>query len=278
MKLTPFAKLFITVVILAVLGYVFWHAKGAAVREWATGKQGSTASTAPGVTSSDFDALKNAPPDPNRNAGSTGVSNIALGQGGRLSRPLVVAINTWAGHSPGIVFNDGLEPGPASQYKQRYGLDVKFVLLEDPAAKLAAFRKGDVDIMATNTARYEQYLSSVDLNALSRERTRWEVNVKAGKEGDAEVEVARKNLAIVLKRIDKLQEIKRYMAVARGQLDLIDNSFQLIADQIVTMQSPQQLSGQLDELLDGVESIRQTAVDTERILNSIGSIGNGINL
>lgn len=132
--------------------------------------------------------------------------------------------------------------------------------------------------MATNTARYEQYLSSVDLNALSRERTRWEVNVKAGKEGDAEVEVARKNLAIVLKRIDKLQEIKRYMAVARGQLDLIDNSFQLIADQIVTMQSPQQLSGQLDELLDGVESIRQTAVDTERILNSIGSIGNGINL
>ena len=132
--------------------------------------------------------------------------------------------------------------------------------------------------MATNTARYEQYLSSVDLNALSRERTRWEVNVKAGKEGDPEVEVARKNLAIVLKRIDKLQEIKRYMAVARGQLDLIDNSFQLIADQIVTMQSPQQLSGQLDELLDGVESIRQTAVDTERILNSIGSIGNGINL
>ena len=132
--------------------------------------------------------------------------------------------------------------------------------------------------MATNTARYEQYLSSVDLNALSRERTRWEVNVKAGKDGDPEVEVARKNLAIVLKRIDRLQEIKRYMGVARGQLDLIDNSFQLIADQIVTMQSPQQLSGQLDELLDGVESIKQTAVDTERILNSIGSIGNGINL
>ena len=58
------------------------------------------------------------------------------------------------------------------------------------------------------------------------------------------------------KRLDKMQEIKRYLTVARGQLDLIDNSFQLIADQIVTMQSPQQLSGQLDELLSGVESIR----------------------
>ena len=126
--------------------------------------------------------------------------------------------------------------------------------------------------MAVTCARYEQYLDSVDVNALSRERTRWEVNVKAGADGDPEVQVARKNLAIVLKRLDKLQEIKRYMTVARGQLDLIDNSFQFIADQIVTMQSPQQLSGQLDELLDGVDSIRQTAIDTERIL---GAMGNG---
>jgi hypothetical protein len=129
--------------------------------------------------------------------------------------------------------------------------------------------------MALTCTRYEQYLDSVDVDVLARERTRWEINVKAGKEGDPEVEVARRNLAIVLKRIDKLQEITRYMTVARGQLDLIDNSFQFIADQIVTMQSPQQLSGQLDELLDGVDSIRQTAIDTERIL---GTIGNGATL
>jgi hypothetical protein len=30
------------------------------------------------------------------------------------------------------------------------------------------------------------------------------------------------------------------------------------------------LSGQLDELLDGVESIKQTAADTERFLNPMG--------
>ncbi len=58
-----------------------------------------------------------------------------------------MAINTWAGHAPGIVFNGGMDPSPASSYRQSYGLDVKFVLLEDPAAKLAAFRKGDIDIM-----------------------------------------------------------------------------------------------------------------------------------
>jgi hypothetical protein len=42
----------------------------------------------------------------------------------------------------------GLEAGSAaSLYKKQFGLDVKFVLLEDPAAKLAAFRNGEVDIM-----------------------------------------------------------------------------------------------------------------------------------
>jgi NitT/TauT family transport system substrate-binding protein len=169
MRLTPFAKLFITVVILAVLAYVFYAYRGSAVREWAVGRH-ETAAGGSTVTSNDFDALKNAPPDPARNAGATGVSTVALGQTGRLSRPLVVAINTWAGHAPGIVANDGLEPGAASTYKRKYGLDVKFVLLEDPAAKLAAFRKGDVDIMwdtVDNWAREASVLAEQNQKARS---------------------------------------------------------------------------------------------------------------
>jgi hypothetical protein len=35
------------------------------------------------------------------------------------------------------------------------------------------------------------------------------------------------------------------------------------------MQSPQELTGQLNELLDGVESIRQTAAETEAILSTV---------
>ena len=58
--------------------------------------------------------------------------------------------------------------------------------------------------------------------------------------------------------------------MSRGQLDLIENTFQLIADQIVTMQSPKELSGQLDELLEGVEAIKQSARDTEAMLEASG--------
>jgi NitT/TauT family transport system substrate-binding protein len=170
MRLTPFAKFFVTVVILAVVGYAVYHYKGAEVRKWATGGSKTTTSSSDGVSASDFNALKNAPPDPSRDAGSSGVSPVSLASGGKLGRPLVVAINTWAGHAPGIVYNFGLEPNENSYYKKKYGMDVKFVLIEDPAAKLAAFRKGDVDIMwntVDNWAREASVLAENNQKAKS---------------------------------------------------------------------------------------------------------------
>jgi NitT/TauT family transport system substrate-binding protein len=143
MKLTPLAKGFITVVILAVLGFVAWYWAGSSIKNWATG--GRTGTTEE-VKKEDFDSLKNTTGDAKYNDGSTGVTAAQIGTG-KLNRPLVVAINTWAGHAPGIVYNNGLDPNPNSSYKKNFAMDVKFVVIEDPAAKLAAFRKGDVDIM-----------------------------------------------------------------------------------------------------------------------------------
>ena len=123
--------------------------------------------------------------------------------------------------------------------------------------------------MALTCSRYERYLGGVDLNALDRDRQRWQARAASDKVPQPERDIAKKNCAVLEKRIEKLRDIHNYLGVARGQLDLIENSFQLIADQIVTMQSPAELSGQLDDLLDGVESIRQTAADTEKILNTL---------
>jgi hypothetical protein len=128
--------------------------------------------------------------------------------------------------------------------------------------------------MAVTCARYEQYLDSIDVAGLDKDRDRWDRTIRAGKDGDPQTEIAKKNLAVIMKRFEKVQEIRRYLGVARGQLDLIENSFRLLADQIVTMQSPQQLSGQLDELLDGVQSIKDSAAATERMLNSLGLTNN----
>ena len=124
--------------------------------------------------------------------------------------------------------------------------------------------------MAVTCARYEQYL---DYRRRRGRRARARPlgdGAQAPDDAEPEIDIAQKNLAILGKRLDKVKEIRRYLDVARGQLDLIENTFQLIADQIVTMQSPQELSGQLDELLGGVEAIEQSAADTERMLNSLG--------
>ncbi|MDY0059440.1 MAG: phosphate ABC transporter substrate-binding/OmpA family protein [Myxococcota bacterium] len=155
MKLTPLAKVFIALVVLAVIGYVVYARFGDQLREWAGSPKPPVAGSGvagpaqPGATTgigkADFTGVAEAPADPGR-AGVTGVATANVGEG-KLGRTLVVGINTWAGHAPGIVANLGLEPNPAGLYKTRYGLDVKFVLLDDPAAKLAAFRKGDIDVM-----------------------------------------------------------------------------------------------------------------------------------
>jgi len=169
MKITPLGK---AIMVLLGLTIIYFGVRnfGADIRKWATGGK-EPASTQTATNTDDFGALKNAPSDPGRNAGSTGVTAAVLASGGKLSRPLVVAINTWAGHAPGIVANGGLDPGaPSSLYKKKFGLDVKFVLLEDPAAKLAAFRNGDVDIMwntVDNWAREASILAEQNQKARS---------------------------------------------------------------------------------------------------------------
>src|SRR5215203_1342859 len=149
MKLTPLGK---AIILVALLVAAFFAVRRFApdLKLWATGdKSGSSADAkSETVEKGDFDALGDAPSDPERGRGSAGVTPVSsLGGGGKLNRPLMVAINTWAGHAPGIVYNRGLDPNASSLYTKKYGLDVKFVLLEDPATKLAAFRKGEVDIM-----------------------------------------------------------------------------------------------------------------------------------
>ena len=166
MKLTPLAKIFITAVILIVLGFVTWYWAGDSIKNWATGDSSGKTEE---VKKEDFKSLNNPINDPKYGDGSTGVTAQPIGTG-KLNRPLVVAINTWAGHAPGIVYNNGLEPNASSFYKRNFGMDVKFVVIEDPAAKLAAFRKGDVDIMwdtVDNWAREASILAEQNQQAKS---------------------------------------------------------------------------------------------------------------
>lgn len=137
-------------------------------------------------------------------------------------------------------------------------------LLRDELAKSDILVNSFID-MAVTCARYERYLAGVDVRELTKEREAWVWRQSHG-DNDATKNIAQKNIDIIAKRTEKIGQIRDYLNEARGQLDLIENSFALLADQIVTMQSPRELSGQLDELMSGVESVRQATAETERLL------------
>lgn len=148
-QLTGPAKAILTLAIVTVAGFGVWKFKGDQIKCWSnkdkckeTAPVGHEAPADPATASSspghDFDGVARAPADPDRQA-RPDVTRPAA-KTGKLARPLVVAINTWAGHAPGIV------AAKAGIYK-RLSLNIDFKLIEEPPAKLAAFQSGQIDIM-----------------------------------------------------------------------------------------------------------------------------------
>ena len=142
MRLTPFAKFFLFVIIAGVIGFVAWRRYGAEVKQQQAQAPAPAAGTAqPG----DKDVFGNLA-QPKDTGHDTSMVVAGSAGAGKLNRPLVVAINTWAGHAPGIVANGGLEQLANSIYAKK-GIRVSFKLIEDPSAKLTALIAGQVDVM-----------------------------------------------------------------------------------------------------------------------------------
>ncbi|MSP62331.1 MAG: hypothetical protein EXR72_18765 [Myxococcales bacterium] len=142
-------------------------------------------------------------------------------------------------------------------------------LLRNELAKLDQLVRSFVD-MASACVRYLDYLRTIDLDGIEKDIRRYShiVDNVAGDDKERR-QIALKNLGVLQARKAKVAEIRGYLVQMRGQQDLIDNTFKLLADQILTMRSPQELTGQLDELMDGVEAVRQTARDTDRLMQAI---------
>jgi hypothetical protein len=139
-------------------------------------------------------------------------------------------------------------------------------LLSGELQKLDDLVRAFVELSVT-CARYQDYLKSVDVDEIERDLRRYQ-QIAERSDGDKRT-LAQKNLAVLQKRQEKYAEIRGYLSSARGQLELIENTFRLLADQIVTMRSPTELGGQLDELLDGVEAVRQTTRETDKLLQAV---------
>jgi hypothetical protein len=140
-------------------------------------------------------------------------------------------------------------------------------LLKDELSKLDQLVESFLDLMVS-AHKNERYLSTVDVDDLESDLERYR-RLKEKAKDDTQLRLAEKNLAVLEQRREKIAEIRRFVSQAFGQMDLIENSFRLLADQIVTMHSPREMGGQLDDLIGGVEAVRSTARETESLLQAI---------
>lgn len=141
------------------------------------------------------------------------------------------------------------------------------VLMQAELDKLSQLHTSFVTL-ANACVRAESYLGAVDRRDLERQMAAQKAMQEKG--GDPTVvELARKNAAVLQKRLETIVEIENFLARARGQMTLIENSVRLLRDQALTMASPAQLGEQLDDLLHGVDAIAQSAKDTELLVAGI---------
>jgi len=131
-------------------------------------------------------------------------------------------------------------------------------LLAPELAKLDALLDDFIELGVT-AARSEQHATTFDFGAMRRSWHMYEQQLHAHRLGDPRRDVAEKNLEVLKQRRRRYDDLVRAIQVARGQMELIEQTFRLLGDEIMTMASPHELGGRIEELRLAVDAVRETA-------------------
>lgn len=142
------------------------------------------------------------------------------------------------------------------------------ILLATELEKLAQLHASFVRL-ASACRRAETYLQAVDVRDLERQITA-QKNLQEKMADEAVRDLAAKNATVLQKRLETIKEIETFLARARGQMNLIENSVRLLRDQALTMTSPDQLTEQLDDLLSGVDAVQASVKEAEALIGGRG--------
>lgn len=133
-------------------------------------------------------------------------------------------------------------------------------LLATELAKLDALLDDFIELGVT-AARAEQHAATFDFGAMRRSWHMYDQQLRANRVGDPRREIAEKNLEVLKQRRRRYDDLCRAIQVARGQMELIEQTFKLLGDEIMSMASPLELGGRIEELRVAVDAVRETASD-----------------
>ncbi len=144
-------------------------------------------------------------------------------------------------------------------------------LMRTELAKIDSLLEDFLDLAAV-CARCETHVTSFDLASLDASQQLYRQRIAALKPTDQRRAVAEKNLEVLTQRRKRYEDLLRSLETARGQMDLMENTFRLLGDEIVTMADPSELGARLEELRVGVAAIRETTAEPEDAFDDLEEI------
>jgi hypothetical protein len=137
-------------------------------------------------------------------------------------------------------------------------------LMQSELTKLEGLINDFIDL-ALGCTRTERHLASFDLKSMEESWHFYRTQVERMPEGDKRRTVAKKNMEVLQQRRKRWEDLKKSAQTARGQMELMENTFKLLGDEIVTMSTPEALGARLEDLRIGVEAIREASVGEEEL-------------
>src|SRR5229473_1847732 len=123
--------------------------------------------------------------------------------------------------------------------------------------------------LAEAADRFEGYVEQLDLNRLQRElQVQQKLAEQPGQDPESRA-LAAKNADLLTKRLRTLEEMGMLVRRTRGQMGVIENTFRLLRDQVASLKVPQDIHGQIDEIVANVEAVRSVLAEGDQSLESV---------
>ena len=123
--------------------------------------------------------------------------------------------------------------------------------------------------LAEAADRFEAYVRQLDLNRLRRElQIQQKLAGEAGQDPQSRGLAAR-NAELLEKRLKTLEDMGTLVQRTRGQMAVIENTFRLLRDQIASLKVPQDIHGQIDEIVANVDAVRSVLAEGDQSLREV---------
>ena len=114
--------------------------------------------------------------------------------------------------------------------------------------------------------RMREHLGESDLSLIEKQAKMVEAEL-AGGLSDTLREAKARHLDLLRQRIARLKKLQEDLALARTQLDTLENAVRFVSDQSVSLSDPQQISAQIDRAVAEVGDTEKTIQDVETFLS-----------